>query len=211
MWLAIVILVAALLPATAFAQTETDTLQTDFYVFVSTGQGSPVEIPVTSMKQESCEQQQVPSSQTVLYTETYSVLVEVTPQGNARVIDELPPVQISPLSSSSQGEKNLYWRAVVTINYEYNNTTHNGRLTSVSGSWHGERWDYKTSIIGRSVYYNQSTGGSSHTVTPGINSWSYQTGFPTVRLVEMGCNSTLSYRFENGTTGSLYCNAYKIL
>ena len=140
-------------------------------------------------------------------TESYEAIVEIDKEGNARVVDELPPMTRSEASAS---DSNTYWKAYISITYSVNNTTAN--LTKVSGSWTQLRGN--TTLSNRYVYYAIDGGNEGHSGQqwPTSNTFSYNTGFSSIssaRLYSIGANSRATVTTEAGLNLNLTANVEK--
>lgn len=140
-------------------------------------------------------------------TESYEAIVEIDKEGNARVVDELPPMT---RSESSASDSNTYWKAYISITYSVNNTTAN--LTKVSGYWTQLRGN--STLSDRYVYYAINGGNVGHSgeQRPGGNSFSYNTGFSSIssaRLYSIGANSRATVTTEAGLSMNLTANVEK--
>ncbi len=140
-------------------------------------------------------------------TESYEAIVEIDKEGNARVVDELPPMTRSEASAS---DSNTYWKAYISITYSVNNTTAN--LTKVSGSWTQLRGN--TTLSNRYVYYAIDGGNEGHSGQqwPTGNTFSYNTGFSSIssaRLYSIGANSRATVTTEAGLNLNLTANVEK--
>lgn len=140
-------------------------------------------------------------------TECYEAIVEIDKEGNARVVDAVPPM---PRTEASASDSNTYWKAYISITYSVNSTTAN--LTKVSGSWTQLRGN--STLSNRYVYYaiNGGNVGHSGTQQPGGNTFSYNTGFSSIssaRLYSIGANSRATVTTEAGLDLNLTTNVEK--
>lgn len=140
-------------------------------------------------------------------TESYEAILEIDRDGNASVVDHVPPITRAEASSS---DSNTYWKATISITYSVNAATAN--LTRVSGSWVQLRGN--TTLSDRYVYYaiNGGNVGNSGEQRPGSNTFSYNTGFNSIssgRLYSIGANSRATVTTEAGLQLRLETNVEK--
>lgn len=140
-------------------------------------------------------------------TESYEAIVEIDKEGNAKVVDAIPPMA---RTESSASDSNTYWKAYISITYSVNSTTAN--LTKVSGSWTQLRGN--TTLSDRYVYYAINGGNVGHSgeQRPGSNTFSYNTGFSSIsssRLYSIGANSRAVVTTEAGLQLTLTTNVEK--
>lgn len=140
-------------------------------------------------------------------TESYEAIVEIDKEGNARVVDDLPPITRDGASSS---DSNTYWKAEISITYYVNSTTAN--LTMVSGCWTQLRGN--TTLSDRYVYYAINGGNVGHSGEhrPAGNKFTCETGFSSIssaRLYSIGANSRAVVTTEAGLQLTLTTNVEK--
>jgi len=142
------------------------------------------------------------SNEEITVEQTSSAIIEITKTGEVHVVDEVP---ITPFSSTSQSEENVYYKATCTVTYTVSNSY--VTFTKASGSWTQLRGT--TTVSDREVYY----GVNSYAATkyPTENSFSYTTDFPAVlngSLTSIGCSSSISIQLGTLSMGKLLCNCY---
>lgn len=140
-------------------------------------------------------------------TESYEAIVEIDKEGNAKVVDAVPPMTRSEASSS---DSNTYWKAYISITYSVNNTTAN--LTKVSGYWTQLRGN--TTLSDRYVYYAIDGGNVGHSGEhwPEGNTFTCPTNFSSIssaRLYSIGANSRATVTTEAGLKLNLTTNVEK--
>lgn len=119
-------------------------------------------------------------------SEAYSVIVEMTPDGTIRTVDQIPPQTRTTIGGSGQ---NLYWKGYVNITYTLSGSS--CTFSRVDGYWTQLR--HTSTLSDRSVYY--AVGGKQHksaTKYPTSNNFAYNTGFSAVNpALEVGARSTV--------------------